>query len=90
MYQSSGYGEEVRGADDLKNLPKDDEISSNKKKPKKIKKAQKSKNLKTIKRSNKLVQALNLPTLCNMNPRSLYNKMDEFHKLVKEEELDVM
>ena len=34
-----------------------------------------SKNLKIIKRSNKAVQALNLPTVININPRSLNNKL---------------
>ena len=42
----------------------------------------------TIKRSNKLVQALNLPTLMNLNPRSLYNKAEEFQTFVKEESVD--
>ena len=31
---------------------------------------------------------LNLPTLCNINPRSLYNKLNEFHTFVEQEELD--
>ena len=37
-------------------------------------------NLTTVKRSNKLMQALNLPTVMNVNPRSIYNKANEFHK----------
>ena len=41
-------------------------------------------NLRTIKRSNKCIQALNLPTVINLNPRSVYNKRDEFHDLVTE------
>ena len=45
-------------------------------------------NLKTIKRSNKLVQALNLPTVMNVNPRSVYNKVNEFHAFVEEEQID--
>ena len=40
------------------------------------------------KKSNKIYEALNLPTLCNINPRSVYNKLDEFHTFVKEEQLD--
>ena len=32
----------------------------------------------TIKRLNKLVQALHLPSIANINPRSIYNKVDEF------------
>jgi hypothetical protein len=31
-----------------------------------------------------------LPVLCNLNPRSVYNKRDEFHTLVKEEQLDLI
>jgi hypothetical protein len=43
-----------------------------------------------IKMSNRFTQALSLPSLCNLNPRSVYNKRDEFHALVKEEQLDVI
>ena len=43
-----------------------------------------------IKENNKLYQALNLPILCNMNPRSVYNKVDEFHEFVNEEEIDLL
>ena len=39
---------------------------------------------------NRIEQALNLPTLCNINPRSIYNKQDEFHTLVEEEDLDLI
>ena len=39
---------------------------------------------------NKFYQALNLPTLCNMNPRSVYNKIEEFHTFVKEEQVDLL
>ena len=46
-------------------------------------------NIKT-KASNRFEQAFNLPVLCNINPRSVYNKSEEFHTLVKEEELDVI
>ena len=34
------------------------------------------------------MQALNLPTVMNVNPRSIYNKAKEFHKFVTEEEID--
>ena len=40
--------------------------------------------------TNKLKQAQALPTLCNINPRSLYNKVDEFHEFVLNEEVDVV
>jgi hypothetical protein len=51
-------------------------------------KVQNKTNLKTIKRSNKLMQALNLPTVMNVNPRSVYNKAAEFHDFVEEELID--
>ena len=36
------------------------------------------------------MQALSLPTICNMNPRSVYNKVEEFHTFVKEEQVDLL
>ena len=46
-------------------------------------------NIKTIKRNNKVTQALNLPSICNLNPRSIYNKRKEFETVVEQEELDL-
>ena len=46
--------------------------------------------LTTIRRSNKLLQALDLPKIVNLNPRSIYNKVDEFCTYVVEEEVDVV
>ena len=43
-----------------------------------------------IKRNNKLTQALDLPTICNLNPRSVYNKVDEFHTFVEQESVDLL
>ena len=43
-----------------------------------------------MKRSNKPLQALNLPVIANINPRSVYNKVKEFHAFVEEEEIDVV
>ena len=40
-------------------------------------------------RSNKILQALDLPTIINLNPRSVYNKINEFHTFVEEEEADI-
>ena len=37
-----------------------------------------------------MFQALNLPIICNMNPRSVYNKQDEFHTFVEEEMVDLL
>ena len=50
----------------------------------------KNKNLTVIKRNNKLTQALDLPTICNLNPRSVYNKVDEFHTFVEQESVDLL
>ena len=47
-------------------------------------------NSKYKKKTNRFYQALNLPVLCNMNPRSVYNKVDEFHDFIKEEAVDVL
>ena len=45
-------------------------------------------NVKIIKRSNKVGQALHLPSVMNLNPRSVYNKPEELETLIKEEEID--
>ena len=39
--------------------------------------------------TNKFRQALTLPTLCNINPRSLYNKKNEFTTFIEQENIDV-
>ena len=44
----------------------------------------------TVKKSNNVFQALNLPTVINLNPRSVYNKINEFHTLVQEEDIDIV
>ena len=46
-------------------------------------------NLVIIKPSKKVCQALSLPTVLNLNPRSIYNKDDEFTTFVKEEQVDL-
>ena len=46
--------------------------------------------LTTIKRSNKVVEALELPKIANINPRSIYNKIDEFSTYIEEEEIDIV
>ena len=45
-------------------------------------------NLKSIKRSNRVVQALSLPTVMNINPRSAYNCPENLSLLIKEHEID--
>ena len=47
-------------------------------------------NVNKNKHKNRFNQALSLPTLCNLNPRSIYNKREEFRTLVKEEDLDII
>jgi hypothetical protein len=47
-------------------------------------------NIRTIKRSNKQLEALLLPTVININPRSIYNKLDEFHTLVQDLDVDLV
>ena len=47
-------------------------------------------NLIVIKRSNKPFHALNLPVIANINPRSVYNKIQEFHSFVEEEQVDIV
>ena len=46
-------------------------------------------NLYVIRKSNNLVQALQLPVCANINPRSLYNCSEEFKTYVQEENIDV-
>ena len=43
-----------------------------------------------VKRSNNVFKALNLPKVLNLNPRSIYNKKEEFVTFVKEEEVDLV
>ena len=37
-----------------------------------------------------MFQALNLPVICNMDPHSVYNKLEEFETFVKEESVDLL
>ena len=46
-------------------------------------------NIKVIKRSEKIYQALKLPKVLNVNPRSLYNKKNEFCTFIEEESIDL-
>ena len=46
-------------------------------------------NLIRIKRSNKVLEAGNLPIILNLNPRSLFNKSEEFKTLVQQTEASV-
>ena len=49
-----------------------------------------AKNVIKIKNARKIQEALDLPTLCNLNPRSIYNKIDEFHEFVKQESVHLI
>ena len=44
----------------------------------------------TIKRNNKLLEAAILPVIMNINPRSIYNKSDEFPILVEQYDADII
>ena len=46
--------------------------------------------LKTIRKNDKVLQALNLPTICNLNLRSIYDKKNEFETLVDQEDLHLI
>ena len=52
-------------------------------------KTRRNRELITIKRNNKLVDAVNLPVIVMLNPRSLYNKQSEFRTLIEQSETDV-
>ena len=54
-----------------------------------MRQTKKLRSVKTIKRSNKLVEALSLPKVLNLNPRSIYNKIDEYITLIEEKEIDL-
>ena len=52
-------------------------------------KIKQSRNLIVVKRAEKIVQALNLPKVMNINPRSAMNKLEELKTFIDEEEIDV-
>ena len=56
----------------------------------KMRKSIKTRNLVVVKRSNKVGQALDLPKVLNLNPRSIYNKAGEFVTFVEEEQVDLI
>ena len=51
---------------------------------------QNMKNLHRINPSNKIVQAAKLPKVLNLNPRSIYNKIEEFKTFFDEEDIDLV
>ena len=40
--------------------------------------------LKTIKRNSDILQSIQLPVVINLNPRSIYNKTDEFSQMLEQ------
>ena len=54
-----------------------------------MRKNQQLRNLTVIKRSNKIIQALNLPKILNLNPRSAMNKTEQISMFIEEEEIDI-
>ena len=46
--------------------------------------------LRQIKKSDKALAAVNLPTVVNLNPRSVYNKISEFHDMVEQYDVDLV
>ena len=46
--------------------------------------------LKTVKRNNILLQSISLPVIMNINPRSIYNKSEEFSLLLEQYEADII
>ena len=48
------------------------------------------KNLTVIKRNKKIFQALDLPKVLNLNPRSVYNKANELVTFIEEESVDLI
>ena len=41
-------------------------------------------------KNDKVKVASMLPIICNVNPRSIYNKVEEFHTLVEQEDIDLV
>ena len=41
-------------------------------------------------KKSKVDEALMLPVICNMNPRSIYNKVNEFEVFVEQHEVDLV
>ena len=44
----------------------------------------------TVKRNNVILESINLPTIMNINPRSIYNKCDEFSQLIEQYDCDII
>ena len=63
-------------------------ISNRPAKPENNRKAEKLNNIR-IKRSNKLLTAVQLPVVVNLNPRSIYNKVSEFCTMMEQLEVGI-
>ena len=80
----------LRSRNNAKKNKGNDELENKENEPNKVNIVKNKKKISQAKNKNKIYQALSLPVLCNMNPRSVYNKIDEFHEFMKEEEVDVL
>ena len=87
-----GNENEHHGARDQRESQKYAQIATNASKHTDIKKTHTNKppDVNTIKLSNNILEAQSLPIVCNMNPRSVYNKVDEFHEFVINEEIYIV
>ena len=45
---------------------------------------------KTIRRNNNVCQALSLPSIMNINPRSIYNSVDQFRTFIEQQNISVI
>ena len=63
-------------------------ISENRKSP--LCQPQRSCSLKTVRRNSVILQSLHLPIVMNLNPRSLYNKTDDFYDVIEQYKADVI
>ena len=46
--------------------------------------------LQHVRKNDKALAAVNLPTVVNLNPRSVFNKINEFHDMVEQYEVDLV
>ena len=93
--RTSKYDETVHGKDTISAKTADtcNNYNNNMKIEKQYnshKKRKHNTNVKVIKRSSKVIEASILPKVMNINPRSIYNKIDEFLVFVEEEEVDIV
>ena len=74
MLRSRNNAKKNKGNDELENKENEPNKVNIVKNKKKISQAKNENKISQVKNKNKIYQALSLPVLCNMNPRSVYNK----------------